>query len=97
MSINPDTPACRTCGTKRFVAMGFEYRTCVGYHSPPGHDHDDNCIVIPFMCENRHWHNYSWRRKCPACDWTSRASCSIEDHGPAFFRMPEVETVKEAP
>ena len=24
--------------------------TCVGYFSPPGHDHDDNCMVRRYVC-----------------------------------------------
>jgi hypothetical protein len=92
MPYNTDeAPSCRTCGTKRFIAQGAGFTTCVGYYSPQGHNHDNNCKVARFQCENGHWRNYSLRRKCPSCDWASHESCGIEDHGPSFFRLPEIE------
>lgn len=70
-----DSPACEICGGKMH-AMSWG-STLVGYFSPPGHDHDDNCLRIIFRCENGHECGISPRRKCPVegCDWEGKAEC----------------------
>lgn len=52
-------------------------KTLVGYLSPPGHDHDDNCLQYFYTCSNGHETAMSLRRRCPApnCDWVGKADC----------------------
>jgi hypothetical protein len=56
-------------------------RTLVGYSSPPGHDHDDNCLNRVYYCRAGHAHRLSLRRRChtAGCDWVGKDSCSICD------------------
>ena len=42
------------CG-KPFVRCGGTEVTLLGYSSPPGHDHDDNCMKRQYGCEDGHW------------------------------------------
>lgn len=51
--------------------------TLVGFSSPPGHDHDDNCLVALYECEDGHLNKISLRRKCPRtdCDWVGQSEC----------------------
>lgn len=53
--------------------------TCVGFFSPPGHDHDDNCEKRAASCVNGHRISVSIRRRCPVegCDWVGKLNCSI--------------------
>ena len=59
------------------VAQQGEGETCVGYFSPPGHDHDDNCRKRQYTCPNGHKNTFSIRRKCPAegCGWRGKEDC----------------------
>lgn len=54
----------------------FEGQTLVGYESPEGHEHDDNCLSRVYVCGNGHERKVSKRRSCPACDWKGKTSCS---------------------
>jgi hypothetical protein len=49
--------------------------TCVGYFSPEGHDHNDNCMTRIAFCANGGKHVVSLRRSCPACTWKGKAEC----------------------
>ena len=51
--------------------------TLVGYLSPAGHDHDDNCIRARLTCANGHTTTVMPQRKCPAegCDWVGKTTC----------------------
>ena len=49
--------------------------TCVGFYSPPGHNHDDNCMSRSIRCANDHRYNVSHRRSCPKCDWKGAPTC----------------------
>lgn len=57
----------------------FETQTCVGYVSPPGHDHDDNCWTREYVCPTGHIMKIGKRRRCPACDWVGKESCGCHD------------------
>lgn len=59
---------CPTCGMA-FVRYLDGGQTCVGFYSPEGHDHDDNCIKRYYVCPQGHETKFSLRRSCPACDW----------------------------
>ena len=67
-----DCPQCGVrCETNR---MSITY---VGYISPAGHDHDDNCRVFYFKCSNGHEFNIRVRNTCPVCNWKGDKVCSI--------------------
>lgn len=53
-----------------------ETATLVGYSSPEGHNHDDNCIVRTYICKNGHTMKISKQRRCPACDWVGKLLCA---------------------
>lgn len=65
---------CPTCKGP-FISHGGRTETCVGYYSPPGHDHDDNCVSITFTCKQGHSTAVFLRRSCFACDWKGKAEC----------------------
>lgn len=53
----------------------MELATLVGYESPEGHEHDDNCLSRVYVCSNQHQKKVSLRRSCPTCDWLGRETC----------------------
>jgi hypothetical protein len=68
-------PACKLCH-EPLVSMSSDiWETCVGYFSPPGHDHDDNCMSRSARCAAGHPNTLSIRRACPACTWRGRDEC----------------------
>ncbi len=52
-------------------------QTLLGYCSPKGHKHDDNCRSRTYVCASGHKHRFSIRNKCDAegCDWIGKAEC----------------------
>ncbi len=67
---------CECGGTLRYD--GRTMVTLVGYHSPEGHDHDDNCRTRYYGCEECGVHrSISIRNRCshPSCDWVGKATC----------------------
>lgn len=65
-----------------------ETKTMVGYSSPPGHNHDDNCLLRMYVCDQcGHNHKVSKRRRCPACDWVGKDSCFCHK-GPKLDEWP---------
>lgn len=54
-----------------------EIQTLVGYSSPPGHTHDDNCLKRIYRCANDHDTVICIRRRCntSGCDWVGKDSC----------------------
>ena len=65
---------CPLCGG-RAVAEGT-YATLVGYDSPKGHNHDDNCRKRTYKCEDcGHAWIVSKQNTCPICDWVGRETC----------------------
>jgi hypothetical protein len=77
---------CEECG-EQMHAHGGSSMTLVGYFSPPGHDHDDNCICQGYECTNGHIQTVSVIRKCPNCDWTGKKECFC--CGQKFNEWPE--------
>lgn len=59
----------------------MEMQTLVGYSSPEGHNHDDNCLTRTYVCEGDHKQIVSKRRTCPACDWKGTESCGKQCGG----------------
>lgn len=49
--------------------------TLVGFYSPPGHNHDDNCRRKLYRCKNDHVVALFIRNTCPACDWKGAETC----------------------
>lgn len=58
--------------------------TLVGYFSPPGHDHDDNCRKFYFNCKNNHSFSVRVRNICSVvgCDWKGKESCECHSDNP---------------
>lgn len=68
---------CRECDEEvRDLGRGT-WQTLVGYSSPPGHNHDDNCLHSTYGCVNGHEQEVYLRRSCPnpECDWRGKATC----------------------
>ena len=80
---------CKTCG-ENARDLGHSSSTLVGYMSPPGHDHDDNCVNKTDRCPNGHNNSVSLRNRCsdPECDWVGKDSCFCHD-GPKVDEWPE--------
>lgn len=68
---------CPECGELMSFTEGFDgtRETLVYYVSPPGHDHDDNCLKRIYRCPNGHARKVSKRRRCPSCDWVGKKTC----------------------
>lgn len=56
--------------------------TLVGYSSPLGHNHDDNCRKSAYTCENGHTFAVIRRNRCnttnpdgTACQWVGKDQC----------------------
>lgn len=75
------TDDCNKCG-KPLTFAGIE-STLVGYMSPEGHSHDDNCKSAIRGCKDCKWvGEKSWRPfrnfcKDPECDWQGREYCGV--------------------
>lgn len=74
-SVSTLTHECPICGTSCY-SPGCK-STLVGYYSPPGHNHDDNCRTFYFACPNGHSFSVRPLNTCPAvgCDWKGREAC----------------------
>ena len=70
----PFKAICPECGDK--MVGGGTRSALVGYISPVGHNHDDNCVSRTYTCKNNHSITVSKINKCPACDWVGKARCS---------------------
>ena len=66
---------CVIC--KQEAVMLGETSTYEGFVSPPGHNHDDNCVVRTYACSGGHKYIVSKRNRCPAegCDWIGIDQC----------------------
>lgn len=89
---------CPTCN-EPWAMRGFMGETLVGYYSPPGHDHNDNCLVRTYACPNGHRFSYALRRRCPACDWVGKSECFCHtgqklDAWPDAPDAPDMETAR---
>ena len=65
---------CPQC-EKPLIDKGHETKTLLGFSSPEGHDHDDNCRKRTYECENRHVLTLSIINRCPACEWKGKMEC----------------------
>jgi hypothetical protein len=57
---------------------GRETTTYVGFISPAGHNHDDNCVVRHYKCTIcNHTLEVSKRNRCsvPGCNWVGKEDC----------------------
>ena len=81
---------CPECG-KELRSVG-QTRTLLGYMSPPGHDHDDNCVKRGYICTEECGYKIiiSKRNRCPHpdCDWVGKAECFCHE-GPKVDEWPE--------
>jgi hypothetical protein len=66
---------CETCNEPLKEIPDTTWSTLVGYRSPPGHNHNDNCITTKYTCKNGHEVKLSRINTCPACDWTGMDEC----------------------
>lgn len=75
------TVRCKECGEEVLIyKKDNEWgpaETTVGYISPPGHDHNNNCLIMVGRCLNDHLQEVSIRRKCsnPNCNWVGKEKC----------------------
>ena len=69
---------CNLCSEPMYFDpnLGTE-ETLVGYISPPGHDHDDNCKSGILVCSNGHRKAASVQRRCSNldCTWVGKKTC----------------------
>jgi hypothetical protein len=88
---------CIICGAKLTACEDGTLSTLLGYHSPPGHNHDDNCLRKVYFCENGHSQIISKRRRCPnpECDWVGKENCFCHD-GKKVDEWPEVDEIRPA-
>lgn len=82
-------PVCPTCGAA-WVWASDECWTLVGYVSPLGHSHDDNCRVRVYRCARGHEHVWSVQATCPACAWVGSMECFCHE-GPKLREWPEAK------
>ena len=78
---------CPVCAQLMF-ADGDIYETLVGYRSPGGHNHNDNCLIRVYRCPAGHYLNVSVRRMCPVCDWKGKTQCFCHP-GKKLDKWPE--------
>jgi hypothetical protein len=78
---------CEKCG-ENMSADGGVMTTMVGFVSPPGHNHDDNCRFMRYVCKCGNIKTVSKRNRCPACDWVGRDECFCHD-GKKLDEWPE--------
>jgi hypothetical protein len=69
---------CATCGG-RFISYNGESMTLIGYIQgklpTEWCNHDDNCRVRVYECENGHFERISVINKCHMCGWTGKREC----------------------
>jgi len=64
---------CSTCGGDLVRMSNGILETCMGFFSPPGHDHDDNGMSRTAWCAVGHVNHVSLRRSCHSCEWKGKA------------------------
>jgi len=86
---------CIKCGEELIGCEDASVSTLLGYSSPPGHDHDDNCVRKIYWCKNGHDQAVSIRRRClnPKCDWVGKDECFCHP-GKKVDEWPEVSEVR---
>ncbi len=78
------------CG-KPLIFHGLTGSTMVGYSSPLGHNHDDNCCTRVYVCEDDHRTRIRRINTCEAagCSWRGKKVC--------FCDSPSTVVVDEWP
>lgn len=61
--------------TKERANLILEMQTLLGYSSPEGHNHDDNCLTREYICPSRHMVKIGKQRRCHACNWVGKEAC----------------------
>ena len=85
---------CIECDEELIATDGCEFMTLLGYPSPPGHNHDDNCRKRVYWCKNGHKQLISKRNKCPNpdCDWVGKDECFCHP-GKKLEEWPEAKII----
>src|ERR1700679_2901348 len=67
--------------------------TLVGYSSPTGHDHDDNCRTHEYLCDNGHHVAEKKQKVCsfPGCNGKGKPECFC---GPFAVRVMDTKEEK---
>lgn len=68
--LNHDCPVCGNDTVTSSCSM-----TMLGFSSPEGHNHDDNCRKFSFTCPNGHEFQVRVQNTCPSCDWKGKEIC----------------------
>lgn len=90
---------CPECKSDEVQTNG-SFQTCVGFLSPPGHDHNNNCNITEFSCRDC---DYAWkhakRRRCPHpdCDFVTKETCFCFEGKAVFGEVPEAKYIKGLP
>jgi hypothetical protein len=71
--VMPFRAICPNCFDK--IGHGGTGSTLVGYLSPPGHNHNDNCRKRTYVCKCGYKKTVSKINTCPTCDWTGKEEC----------------------
>lgn len=83
---------CPICG--EFLSLWYgTMSTMVAFHSPVGHNHDDNCKTRRYVCKNEHLYIISKINKCPSCDWEGKKECFCHPHKKAEKWFEEGEPI----
>jgi hypothetical protein len=89
----PTIDACPEC-SELFTSRSGTMSTLVGFRSPEGHNHDDNCTGREYYCPNGHKTTIALRRSCPSCDWRGKETCFCHPGG-KVDRWPLVDVAVE--
>jgi hypothetical protein len=81
---------CEKCQGEMRSANSWIRETLIGYYSPPGHNHDNNCRKREYECSCGNTKVISIRRRCPnpECDWVGKETCFCHE-GPKVDEWPE--------
>jgi hypothetical protein len=71
--MNNKTAKCPDCG--RPLSFDDDISTLVGFISPAGHNHDDNCRSRRYFCACGYAKTIYKRNRCPVCDWVGIKTC----------------------
>ena len=81
-NFDPADPHCPVCGGEISTVSSSCWVTAVGYSSPQGHHHDDNCRKHEAGCAQGHRFVLAARNSCgvrmpdgSACTWKGKERC----------------------
>lgn len=75
-----ESPPPSTCACGRpLVRHTEETETCMGYLSPPGHDHNDNRMSRTYRCAEGHPTTVTLIRSCPVCEWRGETDGRVDE------------------